>query len=400
MPLKILLSAYACEPGKGSEQEVGWQWALQASRFHDVTVLTRENNRETIERGLHSLPAAAPRPSFIYHDEPAIMRTVKRLADAPRWYYLRWQRSAREVVARVHAEQRFALMHHVTYVAFRYPTAIWDHGVPTVWGPIGGAERIPAALLPWKQPRELLIEGGRNFLTRWQLSSFAPLANRTQRSSVVLAASREMQSALARLGCMAEFLPAIGIHPAQESTRIPRDPATPLRLIFVGKLVYWKGITLALEALAASGANATLTVIGEGSLRRDAELHAHGMRVEFRGRLAHEEVLAAYPEHDVLLYPSLHDSGAFTVLEAMRAGCPVICLDCGGPAFAVAEGTGLKVPLGSLAEIVGGLAAAIRTYSADRELARTHGRNAQQRVSTEFAWDRKGDALREIYARL
>ena len=50
--LKVLISAYACEPNKGSEPEVGWQWALQMARYHDVTVLTRSNNRAGIEKEL------------------------------------------------------------------------------------------------------------------------------------------------------------------------------------------------------------------------------------------------------------------------------------------------------------------------------------------------------------
>ena len=48
--LKILLSAYACEPNKGSEPEVGWKWATTLSELgHEVYVITRSNNKETIE---------------------------------------------------------------------------------------------------------------------------------------------------------------------------------------------------------------------------------------------------------------------------------------------------------------------------------------------------------------
>ena len=64
--LKVLISAYACEPGKGSEPEVGWQWALQMARFHDVTVLTRANNRASIEAEISRMDGA--KPKFIYFD--------------------------------------------------------------------------------------------------------------------------------------------------------------------------------------------------------------------------------------------------------------------------------------------------------------------------------------------
>src|SRR5947199_5188831 len=95
--LKVLIAAYACEPDKGSEPEVGWQWALQMARFHDVTVLTRANNRAGIEKGLAQLSGQAV-PKFIYHDlDPWLLRLKDRFR-ATRAYYVLWQRSARNVV--------------------------------------------------------------------------------------------------------------------------------------------------------------------------------------------------------------------------------------------------------------------------------------------------------------
>src|SRR3954465_11813913 len=95
---RVLLSAFACEPGKGSEPEVGWQWALQMARFHDVTVLTRSNNRASIETGLAGLPQGQPLPRFVYHDRHEVMLSLKRRLKSVQLYYLLWQQSAREVV--------------------------------------------------------------------------------------------------------------------------------------------------------------------------------------------------------------------------------------------------------------------------------------------------------------
>ena len=47
---KILISAYACEPNKGSEPEVGWQWIYQLSNYYEIWVLTKGNNKDTIEK--------------------------------------------------------------------------------------------------------------------------------------------------------------------------------------------------------------------------------------------------------------------------------------------------------------------------------------------------------------
>ena len=47
---RVLISAYACEPGKGSEPGVGWNWVKQISRFYETFVITRSNNKEAIEK--------------------------------------------------------------------------------------------------------------------------------------------------------------------------------------------------------------------------------------------------------------------------------------------------------------------------------------------------------------
>src|ERR1022692_2027606 len=75
--LKVLISAYACEPGKGSEPEVGWRWALEMSRFHEVTVVTRENNRPAIEAEMSRM--SGPKPQFVYFDlDPLLLQMKKR----------------------------------------------------------------------------------------------------------------------------------------------------------------------------------------------------------------------------------------------------------------------------------------------------------------------------------
>ena len=74
--LKILLSAYACEPGRGSEQGVGWNWARQMAKEHEVWVVTRANNRMPIETALAWDPL--PNAHFVYYDLPRWARRWKR----------------------------------------------------------------------------------------------------------------------------------------------------------------------------------------------------------------------------------------------------------------------------------------------------------------------------------
>jgi glycosyltransferase involved in cell wall biosynthesis len=212
-----------------------------------------------------------------------------------------------------------------------------------------------------------------------------------------------MQLALGRLGFDAEVMPTIGLNigllPYQ-----PRPPRHgPLKLLYVGNLLALKGIDLAIEAFAASGIDATFALVGAGSYLKAAKKLAADLglqtKVTFLGRLPREQVLKMYPDYDIFVFPSLHDTGGYAVIEAMFNELPVICLDCGGPAVAVQAGCGVKVPLGSRAQVISGLASALRSYAEDRAALLEHGRAARRMILRSYDWDRKGEEMNRCYLR-
>ena len=157
----VLLSAYACEPDKGSEPGIGWNLAVNLAARVPVVVLTRANNKTSIEKALTSF-APEERPDFVYHDLGQPFLRLKKFFKAHRWYYLLWQKAAKQEVARLVASRNISIVHHTTYASFRYPTAVLGHGVPAVWGPVGGVEATPWNLMPWHHPLSLRYEVARN----------------------------------------------------------------------------------------------------------------------------------------------------------------------------------------------------------------------------------------------
>lgn len=401
-PFRVLISAYACEPGKGSEPEVGWQWAMQMAQRHRVTVLTRANNQSGIERALANCPAEVSRPEFVYHDCPEWQLRAKRWMGV-QLYYVLWQRSARRVVARLHASSPFDVMHHVTFAAFRYPTAIWGHGAASVWGPVGGVELVPMGLLPWGHPRALASEALRDAHNALHARFSRAFARRLSHSTVTLASTYDMQRAARGRGVETRVMPTIGIHASEtRHARGQRSSGPPLRLLFVGNMLTLKGIDLALEALHKCGCDVALTLVGDGPMvgpwtAMAARLGMSG-RVKFFGRLPRDQVLRMYGHFDVFLFPALHDTGGYVVIEAMVNSLPVICLDTGGPSVSVKHGCGVKVPVGSRSAIVEGLAQAISRYAKSPETIAHDGENARREVIREYDWSSKADAMSAIYA--
>ncbi len=165
---------------------------------------------------------------------------------------------------------------------------------------------------------------------------------------------------------------------------------TPFGL-FVGRLVYYKGLHVLLDALA-SAPDLRVAIVGEGPL--DRELHERaaqaglGERLAFLGTVADAELQALYRACRFLVLPSVEPSEAFGLvqLEAMAAGRPVISTNLrSGVPFVNQHGrTGLIVPVADSAA----LAAAMQELTADAELCMRLGRAGQARAERDFNEDR------------
>ncbi len=144
--MKVLVSAYACEPGKGSEPEVGWQWVRQIARFNETWVITRANNRPLIEEGLRNEPNSDLH--FVYVDLPAWARFWKKGRRGVHLYYYIWQYLAHRRSKKLTKQIHFHIAHHITFINMYMGPLLALLDVPFVWGPIGANPDIPRRFYP------------------------------------------------------------------------------------------------------------------------------------------------------------------------------------------------------------------------------------------------------------
>jgi rhamnosyl/mannosyltransferase len=170
-------------------------------------------------------------------------------------------------------------------------------------------------------------------------------------------------------------------------------------LLFVGRLVPYKGVDVFLRALP--GLHAQTIIVGDGPLR---DLLGHmaselGLsdRVRFVGAIDDEELLSWYYACDALVLPSTSRQEAFGMvqLEAMLCGRPVVSTDLptGVPWVNQHEHTGLVVPPGDTAALRGALARLV----CDAELRSRLGEAARTRVLSQFAAEDMRRAMRRVY---
>ena len=387
---RILVSAYSCRPGAGSEPGTGWNLAVALTRRHDVWVLTRERNRAEIEA--HLSRNSVPGLTVIYHDLPRRHYAWwKRGGLGTELYSYLWQRGALAVATRLHEQIGFDLVHHATFGRHWSPSFLTDLPIPFLWGPVGGAESCPVSFWPGMGMRGALSEAARAAARR--LGEADPAVLKTvRRAALSLAKSEATAARLRELGAArVELLCDVALDDddLHRLAALPGPPDAGLRFLSTGRLLGWKGFHLGLQAFAQSGLEgAEYWIIGAGPQRRRLEALARRLgiagRVRFLGRLSRTEALAALGQCHVLVHPSLHDASGWVCLEAMAAGRPVLCLALGGPAMQVSEEAGMRIAATSPRETLDHLADAMRRL-ADPHLRARMGQAGQARVRAQFS---------------
>jgi len=402
--MKILISAYSCEPGKGSERGVGWNVASEVAKHHEVWVLTRpDESRGSIEAELERHPN--PNLHFVYFTLPFWQDSLRwGQAGAMQLHYYLWQIQAYFVARKLHREVEFDVSHHVTFVRYSSPSFLSLLPIPFIWGPVGGGESAPAPFWVDFSFKNKVYETLRGV---WRFVGECDLFTRltAQRSALIYATTKDTAQRIYQLGTeRVERLSESGLSELEiaQLSECPLPLAAPIRFINIARLLHWKGIYLGIRAFAqAKLSGAEYWVLGEGPELNRLQALAQELgiadQVKFFGLLPRDEVLVKLGQSSVLVHPSLHDSGGWVPLEAMATGRPVLCLDLGGPSELVTPDVGIRVAAESPEQAVRDLAEAMVKLAEDHELRVQMGRAGQQKIKDYYSWEAKGKQFAHVY---
>jgi glycosyltransferase involved in cell wall biosynthesis len=271
--LKVLISAYSCRPGMGSEPGVGWNTARELAKHHNIWVLTRSDNRPMIEAELAKNPTDGF--NFIYFDLSGVYWWKRGLLGVHVHYYL-WQIKAYFIARQLHREIELDMIHHVTYVKYSSPSFLALLPVPFVWGPVGGGESTPKAF--WKNfhLRGKIYETMRDW-SRF-LGERDPFVRMTaRRSCIAYATTEDTARRLEMIGCKnVKVLSQVGLSPQEVELLIRHPPSNQeiIRFISIGRFLHWKGFHLGLQAFAQASLppDAQYWIVGKGV--EETELHS------------------------------------------------------------------------------------------------------------------------------
>lgn len=416
--LKVLMIAEQCNPDWPSVPLVAYNFYKEISRLVDVTLVTHGRNREGFERyKQHS--------NIVYIDESSIAQKYHHLisgliskgrANWPLYLalsypiYAEFNREVYRLFGDEVRQGKYDLVHSITPMMPRYPVALINAcaTTPFLLGPVNGGIPFPKGFQETAKKEKVFW----NFLKPFGRYLIPGYIETYKKADRILSGSSYTLDMLKQLFAIEDeriqlfFENGIPSNFLQDSTN-KKKASDKVRLLFVGRLVPYKGADLVIESLGAIDPNLrnklSLTIVGDGSERQELENRVHQLNLQdvvtFTGWVKQQKTRSYYSQSDIFCFPSVREFGGAVVMEAMACGLPCIVVDNGGIAEYVTKGTGFKIEPISRDYVIQKMTEKIRNLVENDELRLQMSKKAVERAK-EFEWSEKAKRMVDIYAEL
>ena len=392
---KILVSAYACEPYKGSEQGVGWNWVLQMAKNNEIHIITRANNQNVIPENFSN------NIFFHYYDTTNFIKNLKNKAKGLYFYYFFWQVGILPLASKIIRQNKIDYTMHLTMGSIWMPTFLYFFKTNFIWGPIGGGEGIPKSFLSSLPLKDRIIQNFRYLLRTTSIIN-----------PFIFFPSRKAKIIIARTHNTKEYIPKhfrnktkVFLETSIENEIFnhikKKSSSEKVELVFTGILVPFKNLITLIKSLKYVKYDSYhLTIIGSGSEKKKLETELFKMdlseKVTFVEEISRNQVIESLIKSDIYLFPSLREGGSWALMEAMAIGLPVICLKWSGMEIITNEDCAIQLPITNPEQMTKDMAKAIHKLIENSKLRENMGNAGRERIKNIFNWDVKGKFMEEL----
>lgn len=409
--LKILINAYACSPGMGSEPGMAWNWVSNLAKFCELYIITEGEFREKIEEVVPTLEQGK-NMHFFYN--PVSEEIRKMCWNQGDWrfykYYKEWQWKTYLMAKDICKDEKIDVLHQLNMIGFREPGYLWklsqENGVPFVWGPIGGLKQFPTAYLKEAGLKMQLFMRLKNFLNIWQLKHEKRVDEALKTAKLLISSIPDSCRALKKYkGLESIVIPETGCF-LSEDISTSRFDTEEFHIMWVGKFDFRKQLPLALQAVAlAKNPKLKLDVYGSGSVgqvemaKNIAEELGISDLVIWHGNQQNDVVMEAMRKAQLFFFTSVNEDTSTVVLEAVSNRLPVVCFDACGMSAVIDDSVGRKIALSHPSQSAHDFAQILNELEGNRALLKHLSENCKQR-QMELSWEAKARKVVEEYERI
>ena len=396
---KIFVSAYACEPGLGSEIGVGWHWILEMSKYFELWVLTRKSNQNTIESWMKER-GEIEKIHFVYFDLPKYLRFWKKGMRGVRLYYTLWQLLTNRIVKKVMIENNIRAYHMLTYGNALWPVSSYGMKQFFVWGPTGGVDTIPAEYSKLYGTKSRFVEFVRRMVVK-SLPINIGFQKRCKNADLILCKSWNMYEAVSeKYREKAKMFTDVAVELRNINITSKKKQDGIVRYLVVGKLDAWRGFDILIEAFEKAyqvDKNIRLEILGRGNdkERLSSLISNKGMEElnVMTDEVSMDEYLKKVSFADVIVNSSLKEGAVTVSFDSMSLSKPFICVDTGGYTRYFKNDYAIVLKRSNRNQLIDDMAEAIVKMT-DGEYRETIGRKSYE-AGQKYTWNHKGKAIFE-----
>jgi glycosyltransferase involved in cell wall biosynthesis len=386
--MKVLISAYRCDPNKGGEELRSWTWINHyLEEGFEVVCLTNQWDKEAISN-------IAPFPDnlqFYFVDIPLWVERIQSNTAGVYFHYLMWQRYATRKALELHKIHKFELVHHTCWGSPQLGSGMWKLGIPFIYGPLGGGQYASRAFKKYFH-NGWWEEVARFWVSRILMKFNSNAKKALKTAKIVITENFETENLARDTGANNTKMFLDAVIPFEETIEniAVKRRSDKFRILWVGRLLYRKGLPLALEAIAQlqNKMDFEFTILGDGPASKSLPywLKKYNLegKVNWLGQVPMKVVKEYYKKNDILLFSSLRDSSGAQLFEALSYGLPIVTLNQFGARALLPENTCIKVPVSTPEKTVYGLADAILLYYLHEDLRLEHSKNAINYIKNEY----------------
>lgn len=409
--LKVLINAYACSPGMGSEPGMAWNWVKNLAKFCELYIITEGEFREKIEAVVPTLEQGG---NMHFYYNPVSDEIRKMCWNQGDWrfykYYRQWQWKTYLMAKDICEKEKIDVLHQLNMIGFREPGYLWklskENGVPFVWGPIGGLKQFPTAYLKGSGLKMQLFMRLKNFLNIWQLKHEKRVDEALKTAKLLISSIPDSYRALKKYkGLESIVIPETGCF-LSEDISTSRFDTEEFHIMWVGKFDFRKQLPLALQAVAlAKNPKLKLDVYGSGSVdqvemaKNIAEELGISDLVIWHGNQQNDVVMEAMRKAQLFFFTSVNEDTSTVVLEAVSNRLPVVCFDACGMSAVIDDSVGRKIALSHPSQSAHDFAQILNELEGNRALLKHLSENCKQR-QMELSWEVKARKIVEEYERI
>lgn len=400
----IIVSAYSCEPLKGSEPAVGWNWVLQLGKRNRVHVITRANNQQVNEQ--HLPKELASNIIFHYYDTPAFIKKLKNKDRGLYFYNFCWQIGIINVAKRIIKKEHIDYILHLTFGSMWMPTFLPILSPKFIWGPMGGGESVPfsfISVLPFKQRVVQMFRYILNYSTIINPLILLPAC----KAKVILARTPNTK---AIMPFFVKKKTRVLLETAMEESVFQRKKtlyeSDIINMVICARFISIKNIPLVIKSLKHISTSKPwqLTLLGSGPDRKlileTIKKEGCENRVNIIPTLPREKALDLIAKSDIFIFPSLKEGGTWALMEAMAMGLPVICLNWTGMAVETTPETAIQIAVSNPKIMEKEMGVAISLLINNQSKREKLGISARQRIKDVFNWDAKGLYMEKLFSEI